>query len=203
MFTQVWVAAALPGLRRLAEMWRPDLVIHEEIEFAGLLLGHILGVPCVTHSWPSPARSVEDRVFLSDLLAPLWEAELRGGSVSTTGDMYLDACPAPFQSDEINAVSNVVAVRPVLFDGPPATPPSWLAELARPSAYITLGTALAFSTPELLLTVVEALEPLLGSVVLTTGPNEVSTLGVLPPSVHAIRYLSQLCDRRGGGGGAI
>ncbi len=191
MFTQVWVAAALPELRRQAETWRPDLVIHEEMEFAGLLLARILDIPCVTHSWPSPARSFEDKAFLGDLLAPLWAGELPGTPVSTTGDMYLDACPARFQSDDINTVANVVAVRPLLFDGPPADTPSWLTELARPSAYVTLGTVAKFSTPELMRTVVEALEPLLRAIVVTTGPNEVATLGLLPPSVHAIQYLPQ------------
>lgn len=191
MFTEVWVDAAFPSLRRLAESWPPDLVIHEELDFAGLLLGRILGVPTVTHSWPSPARSVEDWEFLAALLAPLWESQLRDGFASTTGDMYLDACPAPFQSDAIDAIPNVVAIRPVLFDGPSTMPPSWLGELTRPVAYVTLGTVPAFSTPELLLAVVEALEPVLGSVVLTTGPNEVSSLGELPRSVHATPYLPQ------------
>lgn len=191
MFTEVWVETALPGLRQLAETWPPDLVIHEEMDFAGLLLGRILDVPTVTHSWPSPARSIEDWEFLAELLAPLWESQLRDGFASTTGDMYLDACPPPFQSDDIDAIPNVVAVRPVLFDGPSAKPPSWLTKLARPVAYVTLGTVPAFSTPELLLTVVEALEPFLGSVVVTTGPNEVSALGELPPSVHATPYLPQ------------
>ncbi len=44
MFTQVWVGAALPDLRQLAETWPPDLVIHEEMDFAGLLLGRARAV---------------------------------------------------------------------------------------------------------------------------------------------------------------
>ncbi|MDX6488124.1 MAG: hypothetical protein QOK13_739 [Gaiellaceae bacterium] len=191
-FTDVWVSAALPGLISLTDGWSPDVVIHEEEEYAGLLLGDLLGVFSVTHSWASPARPVELRERAAELLAPVWDAAIPGARARTTGDLYLDACPPPFQTGAIAAVGDpVLPVRPVLFDGPPADPPEWLATLPRPAAYVTLGTVPVFSTSGLLRTIIDGLDPVVASIVVTTGPNPVAELGELRASVHAVPYLPQ------------
>lgn len=191
-FTDVWVSAALPGLTALAEDWRPDVVVHEEEEYAALLLAERVGAFAVTHSWASPARPRELRKLAAELLAPVWTAEAPGCEVRTFGGLYLDACPPQFQTDAIGAVGdNVLSVRPVLFDGPPVDPPAWLADLPRPAAYVTLGTIPVFSTPERLRTIIDGLYAEVAAVVVTTGPNAVADLGELPPSVHAVKYLPQ------------
>jgi UDP:flavonoid glycosyltransferase YjiC (YdhE family) len=79
----------------------------------------------------------------------------------------------------------------VLFDGPPADPPEWLATLPRPAAYVTLGTVPVFSTSGLLRTIIDGLDPVVASIVVTTGPNPVAELGELRASVHAVPYLPQ------------
>jgi UDP:flavonoid glycosyltransferase YjiC (YdhE family) len=192
LFTDVWVSAALPGLMSLAERWSPDLVVHEEEEYAALLLADLLGVPAVTHSWASPARPVELRERAAELLAPVWHATKPGARPRTTGSVYLDACPPPFQTGAISAVGDaVVPVKPVLFDGPRADPPDWLMSLPRPTAYVTLGTIPAFSTSGLLRTILDGLDSVVASVVVTSGPNPVEELGHLGASVHAVRYLPQ------------
>jgi UDP:flavonoid glycosyltransferase YjiC (YdhE family) len=212
LFTDVWVSAALPGLIALTEGWTPDIVIHEEEEYAALLLAGLLGVFSVTHSWASPARSPELRERAAHLLAPLWDTALPGTDPRTTGDLYLDACPPPFQTAAITAVgADVLSVRPVLFDGPPSASPAWLATLPRPAAYVTLGTVPAFSTTGLLRTIIDGLDPVVASIVLTSGPNAVAELGNLPASVHAVQYLPQslvlphvdLMVSQGGAGGSV
>ena len=191
-FTDVWVSAALPGLTSLTEAWRPDVVIHEEEEYAALLLAERLGAFAVTHSWASPARPRELRERAAELLTPVWAAEVPGAHVRTVGDLYLDACPPQFQTDAIAAAGdNVVSVRPMLFDGPPTDPPEWLSDLPRPAAYVTLGTVPVFSTPALLRTIIDGLLGEVAGVVVTTGPNAVADLGDLPSSVHAVEYLPQ------------
>ncbi len=191
-FTDVWVSAALPGLVSLTDSWSPDLIVHEEEEYAALLLGDLLGVFCVTHSWASPARPVELRERAAELLAPVWGAAIPGGTPRTTGAVYLDACPRPFQTSAIDAVASpVVPVRSVLFDGPRTDPPEWLASLPRPAAYVTLGTIPAFSTSGLLRTILDGLDPVVASIVVTTGPNPVSDLGELRECVYAVQYLPQ------------
>ncbi len=70
-------------------------------------------------------------------------------------------------------------------------PPPWLDTLGRPAAYLTLGTVPVFSTPDRLRACIEALAPVVASLVVTTGPNPVETLGTLPAHVHAVAYLTQ------------
>jgi len=211
MFTRIWVSAALPDLLRLTDDWRPDLIIHEEEEYAALLLAAMHGIPCVTHSWNAPVRPRDSREVAAKLLDAVWAEAHVSTPVRMTGNLYLDACPEPFQTEDITAIPGVIGVRPVLFDGPFLKPPSWLAQLQRPAAYVTLGTVPVFSTPELLGTIVAAVSPLVASVLVTTGPNPVLSLGDLPTSVHAEQYLPQslilphvdLVVSHGGAGGTV
>ena len=211
MFTDVWVRSALPDLLALSASWRPELVVNEELEYAGVLLAAILGVPCVTHSWNEPVWPSEARRRARDLLTPVWAESLPERLVRTTGEMYLDACPEPLQSDEIAEIEGVFPVRPVPFDGPPIDAPAWLAGLPRPAVYVTLGTVPVFSTPERLRLIVDAIAPTVGAVVVTTGPNPVEALGEIAPNVRATHYLPQsllldavdLVISQGGAGGTL
>lgn len=211
MFTDVWVRSALPDLLALSISWRPELVVHEELEYAGVLLAAILGVPCVTHSWHEPVWPSEGRRIARQLLTPVWAENLPERPVRTSGEMYLDACPAPLQSDEIAEIEGVFPVRPVPFDGPPLDSPAWLDDLPRPAVYVTLGTVPVFSTPERLRLIVDAVAPTFGAVVVTTGPNSVESLGDIAPNVRATPYLPQslVLDRvdlvisQGGAGGTL
>jgi UDP:flavonoid glycosyltransferase YjiC (YdhE family) len=211
MFTDVWVPAALPGLLGLSDAWRPEMIVHEEQEYAGLLLAAIVGIPCVTHSWHAPVRPAAGRRRMQELLVQIWTEHLPGRPARTSGETYLDACPAPLQSDEIAEIEGVVPVRPVPFDGPPVDGPAWLDDLPRPAAYVTLGTVPVFSTVERLQLIVDAVAPLVAAVVVTTGPNPVEALGDTVPNVWATTYLPQslLLDRvdlvvsQGGAGGTL
>jgi len=145
------------------------------------------------------------------MLGPVWSEHLPGRPARTAGEVYLDACPAPFQSDEIAEIEGVIPVRPVPFDGPPVDGPVWLADLPRPAAYVTLGTVPVFSTPERLRLIVGAVAPLVAAVVVTTGPNPVAALGRVAANIRATNYLPQslLLDRvdlvvsQGGAGGTL
>ena len=211
LFTDVWVPTALPGLLEIARSWRPQVVVHEEEEYAALLLGALVGVPVVTHSWHAPVRPPEGRAEAGELLAPLWTTHCPGVAVRTTGCLYLDACPPPFQTGQIAELDNVVQVQPVPYDGVADDLPPWLERLARPAIYVTLGTVPTFSTPARLRDVVLAVAPLAASVVVTTGPNPVDSLGELPANVWATPYLPQsqvlgkvdLVVSQGGAGGTL
>ncbi len=194
LFTDVCVPAALPDLLALASTWRPELVLHEEAEYAGVLLAALLDIGCVTQSWSSPARPAASRQVQTRLLAPVWDRYLPGSPPRREGQLYLDACPAPFQTDDLAGIARttrVEAVGPALFDGPPAPAPDWLADLPRPAAYLTLGTVDVFSTPATLAHAASALSPGFASVVVSTGPNPVGSLGAPPPHVRAVQYLPQ------------
>jgi UDP:flavonoid glycosyltransferase YjiC (YdhE family) len=218
LFTDVWVRSALPGLLEICAVWRPDVVTHEEEEYAAPLLADLLGLRCVTHSWHAPARPREGRDEAVALLAQVWAEHAPQSDVRRVGELYLDACPPPMQTEQIIEIAvadggpDVVRVRPVPFDGAgTGRPPAWLAALPRPAVYVTLGTVAVFSTPALLRTVVDAVSPLAAAVVVTTGPNPVGSLGRLPQNVHAEPYLPQslvlghvdLVVSQGGAGGTL
>ncbi|MFL6101098.1 MAG: glycosyltransferase [Actinomycetales bacterium] len=218
--TDVWPGAVIEDLLRLGQEWRPDVVVHEEGEYAAVLACAHLGIPCVTHSWATPARSPFERAEAVDRLTPLWRRhaaaaglpEIEEVEPRTVGALYLDACPPPFQLGGLRGIDEVATVRGVAFDGPgTGRTPVWLIEMDRPAAYVTLGADPAYSSVEQLRLLSRAIAPLVGSVVVTTGPNEVEDLGVLPDNVRAATYLPQskvlpyvdLVVSHGGAGGLL
>lgn len=190
-FSTVAVPPTLADLMRVTNEWRPDVVVHEEGEYAAPLLAALEDLPCVTHSWPAPARPAAERQLYRELLGPVWAAQGVPSSPRTSGSLYLDCCPPPYQNDEIGSIEGVASVRPVLFDGPPAPVAPWLEALPRPAAYVTFGTVSAFSRPEVIQAAVEAIEPLVAAVVVTTGPNPANLVRFAFPNVHVVDYLPQ------------
>jgi UDP:flavonoid glycosyltransferase YjiC (YdhE family) len=217
LLTDIWPQAVVTDLIRLCEEWQPSVVVHEEGEYAAVLAASRLGIPCMTHSWATPARSPFERAEAVSRLTPLWEqhAGSSGGTEAaeprTTGQLYLDACPPPFQLGGLRGVAPVLTVRGVPFDGPGGRRPVWLTALERPAAYITLGADPTFSSPELLRLLTLAVAPMVRSVVVTTGPNDADALGELPDNVRAAPYIPQsqvlphvdLVVSQGGSGGML
>ena len=189
-FSTVAVPPMATDLLKLGRRWSPDLVVHEEGEYAGPLAAALLGIPCVTHSWTAPARPGSERTLYGELLVPIWAALDLPGPPATSGQVYLDACPPPYQTSDIAGIPGVTPVKPVPFDGPDTPVPGWLADLPRPAVYVTFGTVPVFSTPQLLRLAVEALEPL-ATVVVTTGPNPPEVIAETGEHVHVEQYLPQ------------
>ncbi len=194
IFTDVWVPAALDDMLDITTSWVPDLVVHEEEEYAGVLLAAMRGSRCVTQSWAAPARPEPSRRSAARALGPIWGRYLPGSAPRRVGERYLDACPPPLQTPDLADIARdarVIAVRPGLFDGPLAPRPEFLHDLARPAAYVTLGTVAVFSTPELLDRIAAALAPQFASVIVTSGPNPIEALGPQPANVHVVPYVAQ------------
>jgi UDP:flavonoid glycosyltransferase YjiC (YdhE family) len=189
IFTTLQAPPMSRDLAMICRNWRPDLIVHEETEYAAPLVAKSLGIPCVTQSYPAPARPKEERAVMEGLLEPLW-AETVGERPRLWGDMYLDACPPPFQTDEVRSIPNVQPVRPLAFDGPPSSAPESLNELGRPAAYLTFGTAPVFSRVAVIQQAIDAVAGTLKGVVVTTGPNPTEKFA-LPPGVVAEQYLRQ------------
>ena len=191
MFTTLAVPPMARDLLALVERWAPDALLHEEGEYAAPLVAGLTGLPCVTHSWPSPARPAAARRLLDEALRPVWDAAGAPGPVRQLGRDYLDSCPASLQGDGLTAVdARVTRVRPTGFDGPAQPAPPWLAALPRPAVYVTLGTEPAFSRPELLQRIVDAAAGVPG-VVVSTGPHPVEAVRAPHSGVHVVQYLQQ------------
>jgi UDP:flavonoid glycosyltransferase YjiC (YdhE family) len=189
-FTTVRVPPMLRDLLRLCEEWRPDLIVHDEGESTAPLLAALLGIPCVTHSFASPARPRAEREVVRSFLEPIW-AEHHVGPARVSGDIYLDACPPAFQTEDIASIPGVRSIRPVAFDGPPVVAPPRVVGARRPAAYVSFGTVPVFSRPEVLRKTVDAISTVVASVTVTTGPNPAEVLDQANPRVFVQQYLQQ------------
>lgn len=187
LFTTISVPAFAADVLAACEGWRPDLVVSEEGEHAGPLVAAILGVPAVTHSWPAPARPPEERAARIEGLEDIWR-RFGQGRPRLYGDHYLDCCPPPLQTSAVGTIEGVLAIRPILFDGPPAAPPSWLEDVVAPVVFVTLGTVPIYARPETLRLIVQSVTAEAGTVVVTSGPHSEH---VIPPhpKVRCARYL--------------
>jgi UDP:flavonoid glycosyltransferase YjiC (YdhE family) len=192
MFTTLAVPPMARDLLDVVDRWAPDVLLHEEGEYAAPLVAALTGLPCVTHSWPSPARPADGRRLLDEGLHDVWDAAGAAGPVRQVGREYLDSCPPLLQGDGLAVVgAPVTPVRPTGFDGPPEPAPPWLAAVPRPAVYVTLGSEAAFSRPELLQRLVDAAAAVLPGVVVSTGPHPPAVVRAPHPGVHAVQYLPQ------------
>ncbi|MEA3020099.1 MAG: hypothetical protein QOI47_1623 [Actinomycetota bacterium] len=189
LFTTIAVSPFARDVLSASERWQPDLVVSEEGEHAGPLIASVLGVPSVTHSWPAPARPVEERTARLAALDAVWRAFGQRGRPRLYGDVYLDCCPAPLQTVAIDGVDGVLTVRPTMFDGPPsAAPPFVLERLEAPVAFVTLGTVAMFSPPDTLRLLVDAVARDFATVIAATGPHPASVIPARA-NVRSARYV--------------
>jgi hypothetical protein len=145
MFTQILAPTVLADLLRLIEDWRPDLIVHEEGEYAGPVAGAHAGIPWVTHAWGSPLRLVRDLVSLEEHTEGLWSSV--GLNAMPWSGLYrhglVNPCPARLQIGPAGA-SVIWPVRPALLDDRPDTDAeAYIADSA--DAYVGFGTVPLFA----------------------------------------------------------
>ena len=192
LFTSIAVPPMVDDLLPLVDDWQPDLLLHEEGEYAAPLVAALRDLPCVTHSWSAPARSGEGRTLLDGPLGELWQQHGRTGPPRQVGALYLDACPPLLQLPDLSHVgTRILRVHPSGFDGPPQPAPDWLAALPRPAVYVTLGTEPTFSRPDLLQRLLDAAASGAPGVVMTTGPHPPDVVAAPRAGVHVVQYLPQ------------
>jgi UDP:flavonoid glycosyltransferase YjiC (YdhE family) len=172
----------------LAAAWRPDLVVHEETELAGLLVAARLGARHVAHglgiaatgSWEQFAPVVEEageRAGVPDLPARLRAAE------------FLSLCPPALRPDEPDRPAQR-ALRPAFGQAAPGDAlPAAMAGLPHPrTAHLTLGTV--FHHSDVLGTAIAGLRDLPVNLVVTVGPDvDPDRFGPQPPHVLVERYV--------------
>ncbi|GGJ96480.1 dNTP-hexose glycosyl transferase [Pilimelia anulata] len=100
-------AGSLPGLVRLGESWRPDVIVGGEYNHAAALLSHRLSVPHVRHVWGPYDRSEVDWRGAVDELGP--ELAAAGLADLPPAALFLDITPP--------------SIRPA--DAEPAAPMRW------------------------------------------------------------------------------
>jgi UDP:flavonoid glycosyltransferase YjiC (YdhE family) len=183
---------ALPDMLRVMGEWRPDVLVHENTEFAGCIAAERAGVPHATYQitavWPSYLPSVDGsmrRLCESVGLPPGEPAEILY--------RYLLLWPRPFSlwNPDVPVPATARAFRYEGFSRSGGEElPEWVADLGdRPTVYATLGTFENQET-EVLRAILEGLrdEPL--NLVLTVGRDrDPAEFGEQPPNVHVERYI--------------
>ena len=189
LFGEGLTPAMVADLLPLARSFRPDVLVHEHGELGAPLVGAVLDVPSVTHSFGGaiPAEFVADA---SGRLGPLWTEHGRdvapyAGCFTST---YLDICPPSVQSVSMAHLPSVQPMRPVSWTGRGS---DWVAPPGdRPLVYVTLGTVR--HDVNVLRAVVAGLTDLPVRVLVTVGPDgDPAALGRQPEHVTVERFVPQ------------
>jgi UDP:flavonoid glycosyltransferase YjiC (YdhE family) len=186
LFAEGHAHSKAPELADVAERWEADAIVFESADLAGPAVATALGIPAVHHSW-GPMIPLSWFEAASERVVPAWEGfGLSPPRLAGAFDgLYVDLAPALFRSDP--PPGEQTPMQPYPTD--PAAVPTWVADLEPPLVYATLGTL--FNHPDLLGTLLEALDGV-GSAVLTTGRDvDPAELGAVPANVRVERFLPQ------------
>jgi UDP:flavonoid glycosyltransferase YjiC (YdhE family) len=173
-----------------AAAWCPDLVVSEELEFAGLIVAARIGARRAVHGLGIAATGDVD-MFVDDIdeLGRQW-------GVSQLADAYrraprLSVCP-PSLRPSTEVPGPVLPVRPAI--GEPAADdrlPDAMADLPfERTVHLTLGTVFHQRRPGVLEAAIAGLREIGANLVVTVGPGvDPARFGPQPPHVLVEGYL--------------
>jgi UDP:flavonoid glycosyltransferase YjiC (YdhE family) len=184
--------AMVDDLIDFGRAWRPDVVVHDPVTFAGPVTAQVLDVPSVAFLFGSPGLL---RVEMKELGDEPWPAYLAlferfGVDARLDPTMWIDPCPPTMRLPEevaIRPAPKSVDRRPVRFvpyNGPAAVQPWQRSASGRPRVCVTWGTTasrmLGQSVLDLVQRVLKALGELDVELVLAFTPQLRDMLGDLP-----------------------
>jgi UDP:flavonoid glycosyltransferase YjiC (YdhE family) len=138
MWTQIMAPSTLRSLLAILADWHPDVVLHDEGEYAGPVAAAKSNIPWVTHAWGSPLRPTSELADLEELASALWRSS--DLHVPTFAGLYqyalVNPCPRFLQPDSPGTDTGW-PIRPLSFDDD--------GELLEADAYVGFGTVPAFA----------------------------------------------------------
>lgn len=165
MWAQVMAPSTLKDLLVRMEEWPPDVVVHDEGEYAAPVAAARAGIPWVTHAWGSPLRPASDLAELEDLTSPLWGS--CGLDVPPAAGLYAHAlvnpCPPMLQDEPPLGASVVWPIRPRPLEG--------RGPALRADAYVGFGTVPTFANARAELTAAVEACTSRGMRVVVTAPS--------------------------------
>jgi UDP:flavonoid glycosyltransferase YjiC (YdhE family) len=181
--------------------WRPDVVLHQQMELGSLLAAELLEIPHASYGFGQGLME-SDRRLGGSAIAPLRaELGLDPDPDLTSGFRFLrfEFAPASYLSPDAVRLPTTHHIRPEVGEYQPG---GWLPDDMpgfdeRPLVVVTLGMNYN-RTPGIFEAVIQALADEPVNVVVTVGTNrDPEELEPLPPNVHAVRYvpLSRLLPR--------
>ena len=190
-FGELDTRAMLPGLRRLADEWRPDLIVRESWEYASTIVAEERGTPLA-------------RVGLG--IAAVEDVSERAAVPAVDRARAAAGLPADPDGERLRAAPYLTAMPEALEDPVVAPPPRTLrfrvADAPEPAAggeplvYVSFGSVTAGAHlpfyPALYRAAIDALAPLPARFLLTVGePRDHGELGPLPANVQVARWAPQ------------
>ena len=186
-----------PHLLAHAEAHRPDVIVHDHLEFAAWLVGEALGVPTVPYAMT---------VRVDPLLIAMCEAQESLDATCTAAGrppdagagrsarwLYLDAVPQSLTAGLLPPGPTVHAVQHLADDrtGSAGGLPSWIEERppGRPLVYVTLGT-IYNQRGDLIEQLIEGAGRVDADVLVTVGTDGKVPASV-PSNVTVERYVPQ------------
>ncbi|WP_016908103.1 nucleotide disphospho-sugar-binding domain-containing protein [Streptomyces xiaopingdaonensis] len=169
---------------RVAQEWRPDLVVHTPNGVVGQLVAARLGLPSVLHAVGFGHTGVHV-AMMNDALAGGYERHGLDGPEPVAA--WLDVAPPSMTTtDEPRRWS----MRYVPYNGGAALPPWLFAPRRRPRVAVTLGTVRpAVDGVSPVAWVVEAARRTDAEFVLALGGADVAALGELPENVSTVDWI--------------
>lgn len=197
MLAGVAAPARAADLMEVVEGWTPDLLVHDETEFAGPVVAAAAGIPWADQSVGIMRPRAMARLA-GETLAPL--ARRHGVDVGPFGGLYrylyLDVAPPSLQSAEIAGVDVAHQVQNATME-PGAEGealPAWVRDLPadRPVVYVSLGTVFNAKARDVFAAVLDALRTEPVTAILTIGTdNDPADFGPQPDHVHVERFIPQ------------
>ena len=173
------------------ESWRPDVLIHDNLELGGPAAAERAGVRHVTHSYgPIVPGSTEFADIAGETIAA---GGLPDPVPSMLAGTYLDICPPGLQQPTVAPWATGSPLRPAAGEVLPGDVlPDGFADLPESTTvYLTLGTIMN-QRPDVFRAVLDGCARLPINVVATTGPGvDPADLGVQPANVLVTPYLAQ------------
>jgi UDP:flavonoid glycosyltransferase YjiC (YdhE family) len=195
VFAGIRAERSLPDLLDIIDDWRPDVVVRDNLEFAGCIAAEHAGIPHATlqvmAAWPQWLQALEeplDQLRASVGLPPMKPADVLF--------RYLLLFPRPPSlwnpAFPVQPTTHTFKYAGFNQSGEEQLP-GWVANLGRqrPTVYATMGTLFNHRT-EILSAILDGLreEPI--ELILTVGRNrDPSEFGEQPAHVHVERYIPQ------------
>ncbi len=194
MLAGVAAPSRVDDLVEIVRRWRPDVVLHDETEFAAPVAAAVAGVPWADQS-VGILRPLSMARLATEVLQPVWARW--GVDLGPHGGMfaylYLDVCPPSLQSPEISLIEVAHPVKNVdIAPAPDERLPDWVADLPPvPTLYVSLGTIFNQNL-DVFAAILEGVRDQDVNVIVTVGTdNDPAALGPQPPNVHVERFISQ------------
>jgi len=198
VYTDFLPSSMALDLFRIADSWRPDVIVREPMEFAGCVVAEALRIPHAVCGplfsyWAAAWHNAPGEVSKPNMdnLRQRYGLPPDPQLAMLHRYLYLAFLPPAFVHPDLRPPSTVHFLRPVSFNqSGPEMLPAWIAHLpAHPIVHASLGTVF-HRTPGVFEAIIEGLRDQAVNLIVAVGRDQDPTaFGMQPPNVRIERYI--------------